>query len=120
MYRLFGASMGGCHQQSIVRIIFSSITERKAEMESKKGRPKGMGNILTPPPEHPLLDQIKDELHLSSDGQLCEVLKVSRSTLSKIRHGINGVSADFILRVHKTMGWPVERIEQLLSTEARW
>lgn len=80
----------------------------------KPGRPKGKGNEL-PMPEHRLLDQIKFELHLHSDGQLGEVLKVSRSTLSKIRHKTNGVSADFILRVHKTIGWPVERIEELLS-----
>ena len=80
---------------------------------AKGGRPKGAGNTM-PLPAHALLDQIKYELHFTSDGQLCGLLGVSRSTLSKIRHGINGISADFILKVHKTMGWPVERIEELM------
>jgi plasmid maintenance system antidote protein VapI len=57
---------------------------------------------------------LKWEFALSSDGQLCDFLKVSRSTMSKIRHGTNAVSSDFILRVHKTTGWPVERIEGFL------
>jgi plasmid maintenance system antidote protein VapI len=77
------------------------------------GRPMGSSNS-TPLPAHPLLDQLKWEFALSSDGQLCDFLKVSRSTMSKIRHGINSVSADLILRVHKTTGWPVDRIESYL------
>ncbi len=77
------------------------------------GRPKGSSNC-TPLPAHPLMDQLKWEFALSSDGQLCDFLKVSRSTMSKIRHGTNAVSSDFILRVHKTTGWPVERIEGYL------
>jgi hypothetical protein len=83
------------------------------------GRPKGKSNE-GPLPGHPLLDQIKYEMHFTSDGQLCDLLKVSRSTLSKIRHGINGVSGDFKITVHKIMGWPIERIEELMAQEARW
>ena len=76
-------------------------------------RPKGSSNS-TPLPSHPLLDHLKWEIALSSDGQLCDMLKVSRSTMSKIRHGTNGISSDFILRVHKATGWPVERVEGFL------
>jgi plasmid maintenance system antidote protein VapI len=76
-------------------------------------RPKGSSNS-TPLPSHPLLDQLKWEFALSTDGKLCDFLGVKRSTVSKIRHGTNGISSDFILRVHKTTGWPVERIEGFL------
>jgi plasmid maintenance system antidote protein VapI len=79
-------------------------------------RPPGSGNFSTHV-AHPLLDAIRIELKLSSDGKLCDLLKVSRSTLSKLRHGTNNVSADFILRVHKVIGWPVEKIESYLPEE---
>jgi plasmid maintenance system antidote protein VapI len=77
------------------------------------GRPMGSSNS-TPPPAHPLLDRIRAEYAPNSDGQLCEFLGVKRSTVSKIRHGINGVSAEFVLRVHKATGWSIHRIEKLL------
>lgn len=121
MYKQFGASMGGRHQQSIAKIIFSNITEESRKMKKKRGpgRPKGKSNE-GPLPPHPLLDQIKYEMHFTSDGQLCDLLKVSRSTLSKIRHNINGVSGDFKITVHKVLGWPIERIEEIMAQEARW
>jgi len=77
------------------------------------GRPKGSINF-TPLPAHPLLDRLRYEFSLKSDGQLCEFLGVKRSTVSKIRHGINYVSADFMIRVHKASGWSIARIEGLL------
>lgn len=76
-------------------------------------RPMGSGNYEVRVP-HSLLDALRKEYRFRSDGQLCEFLDVSRSTISKFRHGINEVSADFILRVHKKTGWPVDRIELLL------
>jgi hypothetical protein len=106
--------MGGCHRQSIAKIIFSSITGRGVKMKRKAGRPKGKSNE-GPLPAHTLLDQIKYEMHFTSDGQLCDLLGVSRATISKIRHQINGVSGDFMIKIHKVMGWPIERIEELLS-----
>lgn len=83
------------------------------------GRPKGK-SVDGPLPGHPLLDQIKYEMHFTSDGQLCDLLKVSRSTLSKIRHKTNNVSGDFIIRVHKVLGWPIDRIEELVEDRGRW
>ena len=77
------------------------------------GRPKGSTNS-TPLPEHPLLDKLRSEFKLPSDGKLCEFLGVKRSTVSKIRHGTNQVSADFVLRVHRMAGWTIKRIEGLL------
>lgn len=77
------------------------------------GRPMGSNNTL-PPPLHALIDKLHEELNLKTDGQLCQLLQVSRSTISKIRHRTNKVSADFILRVHKATGWPIERIESYL------
>ena len=83
------------------------------------GRPKGSSNC-TPLPSHRLLDKLREEFALPSDGHLCAKLRVSRSTLSKIRHGTNNVSADFILRVHRVTGWPIDRIEGYLWTGGRW
>lgn len=80
-------------------------------------RPPGSGNYKNHV-EHPLLDALRIELNLPSDGKLCELLKVSRSVVSKFRHGTNKVSPDFILRVHKVVGWSVEKIESYLPEEA--
>lgn len=80
-------------------------------------RPPGSGNFKSHV-DHALLDALRVEFNLSSDGKLCELLKVSRSTLSKLRHGTNKVSAEFILKVHKVVGWPVDKIESYLPKEA--
>lgn len=67
---------------------------------------------------HPLLDALRKEMRWSSDGVMAEELKVLRSGLSKFRHGTNQISAEFILKVHKRTGWPVERIEFLCVKQA--
>lgn len=68
---------------------------------------------------HPLLDALRKEFNWSSDGVMAEELGVLRSGLSKFRHGTNNVSAEFILRVHKKTGWPVERIEFLIPPQVK-
>ena len=81
------------------------------EIKTKRVR-KGNPSVLENWP-HPLLDAMRREFGWSSDGVMAEELGVMRSGLSKFRHGTNQVSAEFILKVHKKTGWPVERIEFL-------
>ena len=68
---------------------------------------------------HPLLDALRKEMDWSSDGVMAEELGVLRSGLSKFRHGTNQISAEFILKVHKRTGWPVERIEFLIPPQVQ-
>ena len=68
---------------------------------------------------NPLLDALRNEMGWSSDGVMADELKVLRSGLSKIRHGTNKISAEFILKVHKRTGWPVERIEFLAYPQVK-
>ena len=68
---------------------------------------------------HPLLDALRKEMGWSSDGVMAEELGVLRSGLSKFRHRTNQISAEFILKVHKRTGWPVERIEFLACPQVQ-
>jgi len=84
------------------------------EIKGRKGNRNRTGNAATLRDwPHPLLDALRKEFKWSSDGVMAEELGVLRSGLSKFRHGTNQVSAEFILKVHKRTGWPVERIEFL-------
>ena len=82
------------------------------------GRIRGSGNVLVMDDwPHRLLDTMRKEFNLDSDGELGLFLGVYRSTLSKIRHGTNQVSADFIIKTHKATKWPIERIENLIAED---
>lgn len=85
-------------------------------MEEKKkvGRPKGIGNVSSKDWPHPLLDAMRETLKLQSDGELSRYLGVQRSSLSKFRHGTNKINGDFIIRVYKATGWPIEKVESYL------
>jgi len=76
-------------------------------------RPKGSGSLYNVVP-HPLLDALRAEYKLTSDGMLCSFLGTSRSNMSKFRHGVNKISAEFIIKIHKKTGWPIDRIELLI------
>lgn len=84
------------------------MTEQTKKLHPRKGSAAVLENW-----PHPLLDALRKEFGWSSDGVMAEELGVLRSGLSKFRHGTNNVSAEFILRVHKKTGWPIERIEFL-------
>jgi plasmid maintenance system antidote protein VapI len=82
------------------------------------GRIRGSGNVLVMEEwPHKVLDTIRKEFNKQSDGELGLFLGVYRSTLSKIRHGTNQVSAEFIIKAHKATKWPIERIENLVSED---
>lgn len=86
--------------------------------ESKKRSRKGSAATQRDWP-HPLLDALRKEMDWSSDGVMAEELGVLRSGLSKFRHGTNQISADFILKVHKRTGWPINRIEFLIPAQVQ-
>lgn len=64
---------------------------------------------------HTLLDFLKKEYNLTSDGQLCKALGVTAPTISKIRARSNTVSASVIIIVHKKTGMAIEDIEEMLK-----
>jgi hypothetical protein len=82
------------------------------------GRIRGSGNVLVMDDwPHKLLDTMRKEFNKQSDGELGLFLGVYRSTLSKIRHGTNQVSAEFVIKTHKATKWPIERIENLVAED---
>ena len=61
-----------------------------------------------------LLDTLKEKYDLKNDAEISRRLEVKAPVISKIRHGKSGVSAEFILRIHETLGMPVADIRALL------
>ena len=70
-----------------------------------------MPNPLTP---HPLFDFLIEECELSSDAALARALGVTAPTVSRMRRGTYKVTAEIILRIHKTTGLSVETIESMI------
>lgn len=64
--------------------------------------------------DNTLLDAIRDEFNLPSDAYVAKFLGVSSPTLSKLRHGINPVTAEFILAVYDATDWSIEKIRSLI------
>jgi hypothetical protein len=93
---------------------------KQDQKEHRKGNRNRTGSSATLRDwPHPLLDALRKEMGWSSDGVMAEELKVLRSGLSKFRHGTNQISAEFVLKVHKRTGWPVERIEFLACPQVQ-
>lgn len=65
--------------------------------------------------KHPLLDFLKKENKLKSDGALARALGVKAPTISKIRHRKSNVSAEIKLLIHKQTGMSIADIEALLE-----
>jgi len=67
--------------------------------------------------EHTLLDALLKFYKLETDRELAALFGVQPAALSKIRIGINRVSPEMILKVHKMTNWPVDRIILLSNYE---
>jgi hypothetical protein len=67
---------------------------------------------------HALLDFLKKEYELKSDGQLCKALGVSAPSISKIRARTNVVSSDLIILIYKKTGMSIEDIEALIEKDS--
>ena len=63
---------------------------------------------------HTLFDFLIKECELKNDASLARALDVTAPTVSRIRSGKSRVTADVILRIHKTTGLSVESIESML------
>lgn len=70
-----------------------------------------------PIPEHVLLDYLIKAFKLRNNSELAKVLGVTEGAISKIRHGINKVNAEFILRVYDKTDMSIEEIRALISEE---
>ena len=62
---------------------------------------------------HPLIDALLAEYNLSSDAALARALDSNPPEISRIRHRLRPLSAEFILRVHEATDWPIKRIKEL-------
>lgn len=61
-----------------------------------------------------LIDYLLHKYNIKNDRQLSLLIGVKAPTLSKIRAGKSSVSAEVILKIHKTFEMPVKDIEALL------
>jgi transcriptional regulator with XRE-family HTH domain len=61
-----------------------------------------------------LLDYLKKTHKIKNDRQLALTIGVSMPTISKIRNGHNGVSAETKILIHKAFNMPIVEIESFL------
>ena len=64
-------------------------------------------------PRHRLLDYLLRQQRVKNDAALCRLLLLAPSSVSKIRHGRHGVSAEVLLRVHEVFGIPMAELRRL-------
>ena len=57
-----------------------------------------------------LMDTIIKKGKFKSYRELCDILKVSQPTMSKIRTGLIGVSSSVLIRIHEEIGMPFSEI----------
>jgi hypothetical protein len=69
-------------------------------------------------PEHALFDFLKTEYKISSDRQLCAALGLKPPVLSKIRHGVIGVSGDIMILIHEQTGMSIADIKEFLRKDS--
>ena len=62
---------------------------------------------------HTLLDHVLLRQQLKNDAELSRALQLAPSSLSKIRHGRTGVSAELMLRVHEVFEIPIAELKRL-------
>ncbi len=70
-----------------------------------------------PIPEHALLDYLIKAFKLRNNAELAKALGVTEGAISKIRHGINKVNAEFILRVYDKTDMSIEEIRALIGDQ---
>lgn len=70
-----------------------------------------------PVPEHKLLDYIIKRFELKNNRALAEFLGMTQAGLSKIRHRVNNVAPEFILRVYDKTGMSIEEIRELVKED---
>jgi len=73
-----------------------------------------MPKHMTP---HKLFDFLIKECGLRSDSSLANALDIAPPSVSRMRNGKSKVTAEVILRIHKTTGLSVESIESMLGEQ---
>jgi len=64
-------------------------------------------------PQHRLLDYLLRQQRVKNDAALSRLLLLTPSSISKIRRGHTGVSAEVLLRVHEAFGIPIAELKRL-------
>ncbi len=77
-----------------------------------------MSRERTAPAANPgnLIDFLLKSQELKNDAALSRELGVSPAVISKIRHGVMGVGAVFILAIHEKFGTPVDAIRKAIAS----
>ena len=70
-------------------------------------------------PTHALFDFLKKEYKISSDRELCAALGIAAPVLSKIRHGVIGISGDIMILIHEKTGMTIADIKELISENGK-
>jgi transcriptional regulator with XRE-family HTH domain len=70
-------------------------------------------------PKHALFDFLRTEYNIPSDRQLCAALGLKPPMLSKIRHGVIGVSGDIMILIHEKTGMSIADIKELISENGK-
>ena len=66
---------------------------------------------------HCLLDHVLRRQRLKNDAELSRRLLLAPSSISKIRRGRCGVSAEVMLRVHEAFDIPIAELKQLNAAQ---
>lgn len=70
-----------------------------------------------PIPKHALLDYLISAFKLKNNAELAKALGVTEGAISKIRHGVYKVNADFILRVYDKTDMSIEEIRTMIGDQ---
>lgn len=68
-----------------------------------------------PIPKHALLDYLIAAFKLKNNAELAKALGFTEGMISKIRHGVYKVNAEFILRVYDKTDMSIEEIRKLIE-----
>lgn len=75
---------------------------------------KNLMNINTYNPSH-LIDSVKQGLRLDSDRALCEALRISPPSLSKIRNKQIPVGGSVLIKMHEKTGISIRKLRALMG-----
>lgn len=61
-----------------------------------------------------LFDYLKFTYKIKNDTALCRILGVTKSNMSKTRHGVNGLGDSWVLAIHEIFDIPIAKIKEML------
>ena len=66
-------------------------------------------------PVNRLLDKLLSDHRLTSDAALSRLIGISSAVISRLRHGVYGLSAAQIIRIHEATGLSIREIKKILA-----